>query len=323
MSKTLNVLYQASNAYAPFMGVSILSLLKNNSAPNIAINVYVINDGITPENIVKIEQIVRKAGQHITFLDLSFARKLLEQHQVHLWRGSHATYLKLFAFESLPDEIARILYIDSDTIVTGDVTCLMDIDMRGNCIAMTQTNIMFFREILRFGAGHPQAIPFFNGAVILVDLDKWKRENVSKTFITRMEKGAFVVSDEDFLNVMFHNRILRLHQKFQSYPPLVVSTQELKEAEADPRIRHCLKFGGERPWDKGATHLFTPLYDEYLAASPWKDLQKKPPVRPFTVKIRKIIYFVFPKCIAWRLWLFATICETRLGSLKMNRSRKA
>ncbi|GMO45464.1 MAG: hypothetical protein Ta2B_26470 [Termitinemataceae bacterium] len=30
MTKTLNVLYQSDNRYAPFAGVSIMSLFKNN-----------------------------------------------------------------------------------------------------------------------------------------------------------------------------------------------------------------------------------------------------------------------------------------------------
>jgi lipopolysaccharide biosynthesis glycosyltransferase len=306
MSKTLNVLYQTGEFYAPFTGISILSLLRNNREEGLVINVYVIDDGIAPEDRGKMERLVDEYKQRLHFLDMSFAGQLLEQYKATVWRGNCGPYFKLFAFDILGDDVKRILYIDGDTIITGSLVELMDIDMRGNIVAMTEEfdNADYFETALGFS----KTDPYFNAGIMLVDVDAWKTEKVRDAMLQRLENRSYMAADQGLLNVTLHGRIMPLHEKFNSYPYYGRKTNAFFEAEADPRIRHYIKFLGERPWDKNSRHPFTRVFDQYMAMSPWKDMQKKEPPRRLSFRIGKILYALLPKSLFFRIGLFAKSC---------------
>ncbi|GHV77525.1 lipopolysaccharide 1,2-glucosyltransferase [Spirochaetia bacterium] len=310
--KTLNVLYQSSDEYAPFAGVSILSLLKNNCRDDILITIYYIDDGVSPKNRAKIQQIVEENHVRIVFLDMGFAVTLLENLNISTYRGSYSTYLKLFAINALPQDVKRILYIDSDTIIVGDISELIDYDMNGNIIGMVALNTLFVHLPQQIELS--MEIPYFNAGLILFDTEKWKNENIQELLTTSLENTALVFhADQSLLNIALRRKIQPLPQKFNTPTPysflplpiLLKSTlqsklyflQELEEMKADTRIRHEYLFLSERPWHKNSIHPDAKLFDHYLAKSPWKDYQKQTASTGLVFRIGKFLYRVLPRSL--------------------------
>lgn len=48
-----------------------------------------------------------------------------------MWKGSYVTYYKTVINQFLPAEVKRILFIDVDTLVAGDIRELFHMDMQG------------------------------------------------------------------------------------------------------------------------------------------------------------------------------------------------
>ena len=128
MSKHIHVLYLSDANYAAFAGVSVVSLFENNKSFD-EIDVWLIDDDLGDENRKKFKEAADAYGRRVHFLDMSEGIRKLEAIGAPKYRNSYTTYLKLFAFGLLPPEVDRIFFIDSDSVVTGDLSALPDFDM--------------------------------------------------------------------------------------------------------------------------------------------------------------------------------------------------
>lgn len=63
----MNIVYSSSDSYAPIAGVSIMSLLHNNTDSE-SINIYMIDNSISAENKHRFEEMVGKYGRTIHFI---------------------------------------------------------------------------------------------------------------------------------------------------------------------------------------------------------------------------------------------------------------
>ena len=63
----MNIVYSSSDSYAPIAGVSIMSLLHNNTDAD-EINIYMIDNNISDENKKRFENLVDKIRQKYCFL---------------------------------------------------------------------------------------------------------------------------------------------------------------------------------------------------------------------------------------------------------------
>lgn len=131
-------MYLSDNNYATYAGVSILSLLENNQMID-EICVYVIDDNIADDNKKKYNEIISKYGREIVYLDMRFAIETLKRLGAPSYRNSYTTYLKIFAFAALKKyDVERVFFVDSDSIVLGDLSEMIDYDMNGKTICAVQ-----------------------------------------------------------------------------------------------------------------------------------------------------------------------------------------
>ncbi len=305
--KELNVLYLTDNNYAAFAGVSILSMFENNKNID-KLHVYVIDDSIAEENKKKLLDMAAQYRQEIIFLDLTEGIRTLEAMKIPKYRNSYTTYLKLFTFNLLPDSVHRIFFIDSDSVVVGDLSEMIDIDMEGCMIGAVRDGMsQTYKEALGFDYNDS----WFNMGVMLVDVDAWKADNAQDKIIAQLQKRkGYIAVDQDLLNITQHGNIMSLHPRYNATPHHYVYKEEcfrkafpqggfydlqtMKEAQERPVIRHFERFVGQSPWHKDTVHPYTDLFDKYLAMSPWKDYEKKPANLTGALKIENKLYRILP-----------------------------
>lgn len=331
--ESLNVMYLTDSNYAIFAGVSIISLFENNRDID-NINVYVIDDSIEESYKREYANIAKKYERNIIFLDVSEGIRILKQCGAPTYRGSYTTYLKLFAFNLLPDDVHQLFFIDSDSVVVGSLRDIINYDMKGYMLAAVKDGLCHSYKI---SMGYPAGDSWYNMGVVLVDVDKWKKEDGQGKILKQLEKRtAYVAVDQDLLNITQHGNILPLsprynatphhyvykEEDFQRYMPQegFYNISELKEAQKDPVIRHFERFVGESPWHKNSIHPYTPLFDYYLSISPWRDYEKKKAKVSMKLKIEKILYILLPKKFFLKIWsiAFARYLENLNDKLKNN-----
>lgn len=317
MSKDINILYLSDNNYAAYAGISITSLFENNKHFD-NITVYVIDDSISEENKKKYLKTAEKYGRKIVFLDMSSSIKKLEEMGATKYRNSYTTYLKLFTFGILPEEVERIFFIDSDALVVDRLDDILNFDMKGMPIAAVRDALCTEYKV---SLGIPAEDPWFNMGVMLVDVKKWKEFDCENRVIAQMKKrSSYVAVDQDLLNISIHGQIETLppqynatphhyvydHDQFMKWFPQTCfyNKEEIEYSIKHPVIHHFERFVGESPWHKGTTHPYTKEFDYYMSISEWKDYVKKPANLNTTMKIEKALYKTLPKKMFLPIWAY-------------------
>lgn len=315
----LNVLYQSDNNYAIFMGVSICSLLENNRAAE-EINIYIIDDSISAEIKEQIKGMVADYQRNVQFVPIDTILNNDEIRNAFAYTGMRKnthSYLKLFVDRLLPDVSGRIVYIDCDTAVEGDISPLMEMDMQGHGIGMVLDSLAIDS---RCSVGMKADDNYYNSGIILIDLDKWRRDKYSERIINHVKNvRTYGTVDQDVLNMEFLHDIYTLPIAYNLQPMHLVypyklysavyrhkepyySETEIAEAVETPGIIHYLRYVGTSPWHSNSVHPCEPIFDRYLALSPWKDYQKKEIKRGMVFKIERFMHKVLPKAIFIRIF---------------------
>ena len=317
MSKSINILYLSDSNYAAFAGTSVVSLFENNKHLD-SITVWLIDDNLGEDNRAKFKQAADTYGRQVNFLDMSEGIRKLKEIGAPKYRNSYTTYLKLFAFGMLPDDVHRIFFIDSDTVITGALDEMIDFDMKGNVVAAVKD--VLCRDYM-VSLGFPSEDSWFNMGVMLVDIDAWKREDCEARIIENMKKRcAYVAVDQDLLNTTLHGAITTLPPQYNATPHHYVykhkdvmkhfpwvdfyTEEEIAAAHKAPVIRHFERFLGQSPWHKNSLHPYTEDFDRYIAMSPWRDFVKPASASNMVFRIERMLYRVLPK--KWFLAIFAT-----------------
>lgn len=171
MNNHLNVLYAADNNYAPFLGISVFSLLENNVDID-AITIYAVLDNVSDENKNRLSQLVREYKRELITVDAAEFNMLMETLKVPKYRGSYATHFRKFFYKIIKDDVERLLYLDSDTLVTGSLKPLLQLDMTTACAAVVLDALAYrYKQLLGFGVDEP----YFNAGVTLIHVPNWKK----------------------------------------------------------------------------------------------------------------------------------------------------
>lgn len=187
-----------------------------------------------------------------------------------------ATYFRLLLPELLPSRSERVIFIDSDTIITSSLDELWEMPLHGKALAAVPEHRLSCRD---HGYIYGE---YFNAGIMLIDLKKWRSSQL-------LERGRRFAQDhpdrlrhwdQDVLNHVFSGDWLPLDDRWNACPHLFGLTdgyeeisEQLSESEREaiinPAIVHFAGPGPVKPWNARCKH---PLRDRYLEAksqTPW------------------------------------------------------
>ncbi len=309
MKNELNVLYQFDDKYAPYAGVSLTSLFHNNQSIK-QINVYLLVDKVSEKNLDKFYLLAEKyENSKLLCIEPLDVIEKMQEWNIPKYRGSYAANLRLFFDYCIKDDIERLLYLDSDTIVCGDLSEILQMDLEDNYIAMAIDSVG--REH-KHHIGFSKDEPYYNSGVIIYDVKKWKREKCSDKIVDYLKnvRSQFLAPDQDLLNLVFKGKICRLSNSYNYQPMHSVlapekylklygcegyySLSELNKASKEVKIFHAFRYIGEFPWHKKNLHPNNDIFDYYLHLSVWSDFEKTVARNNLFIKLEKILYKILP-----------------------------
>lgn len=317
MKNNLNVLYAADNNYAPFLGVSVFSLLENNK--DLAqITIYAVLDNVSEENTNRLRKMVSDYGRELIIKEASEFNVLMEQLGVPKYRGSYATHFRKFFHLIIKEDVERLLYIDSDSIVTGTLKPLLELDM-GDAVAGVVLDSLGNKYKLLLGFAPEEA--YFNAGVTLIDVNNWKKNNITDALMNHIKnvRNKYCNPDQDLFNMVLRGKKIVIPPEYNFMPvhraysdkafaknygfENYYTLEQIENARLHPAIIHCYRFLGEFPWHKGNQHPDTPVFDYYLQKSPWSDYVKKPSNNQSLIfKLERILYRFMPKSLFLKLF---------------------
>lgn len=181
-----------------------------------------------------------------------------------------ATYFRLWATDSVPKDVKRILYLDVDIIVRSSIAELFTCELQGHAIAAVRS--VHYPSIGTRGAcdswrkvaANPRA-PFFNAGVLVIDREGWEAQTVAERALDYLRsehcgRGA----DQEALNVALDGAWSELSPRWNQQTPLLTDTHgahlihsdaEITAARDNPVIVHFQT--RPKPWQDGCEHPFT------------------------------------------------------------------
>lgn len=331
MNNSVCIVYQSSDTYAFLAGVSMCSLYRNNQHIH-ELNVYVLNVGISPDNMKKLAKIAENFNRNIIFIDTTSYEKKLQSYGISTWNGSYATYMKLFLSELLPEEVDRILYIDCDTIINDSIDSLWEYDLKNSYIAMA-IDCMNPEHKKKYGISYSQK--YFNAGVILFSLKKWRANKCIRKVISFLkdEKKTVSFADQDLLNICFFQYIEELPLRYNcislygqfSYENIcymygleksIFYTQTDYETDTNsPVIIHFPSVFLSKPWFQDYTYRWKDIFDLYLYDDAYTFKNYKKPANGSMSKMKKLqqkMYKMLPLNLFIKLQKIASNLNARI-----------
>lgn len=206
----LNVIFQSSNEYSPFLLITLSSLLDNNKRDFNFINIFIIDDGINKTNKDKIFRFTEKYNCKVTFIKINFedvSDILMPFHQ------SFTTYAKLFISSILPDDINKIIYLDCDSLVLGSFKELWDMNIDDYYCAGV---LDVLGENVKNHFWYLKINSYINAGFLLINLKKWRADDVEEKFIKFLSDnyGKFFLADQGAINLVFNGKIKIVEPKY-------------------------------------------------------------------------------------------------------------
>ena len=221
----INVLYPFDNNYAPYAGISLTSLLHNNQNAE-TIHVYVLGFGLLEETTDKFQRTVAKYHRDLTFLDPGPMDDLIRSFDMPSYRGASVAVARLFVTHFMPSDVERLLYLDSDTIVVGELTGLFNEELSGKPVGMVCDSVA--RDYKRFMGFAPEE-DYYNGGMILYDLPKWRALQCTERITAHIQnvRNNYEALDQDLINIVLKGEIKRLPLEYNYQPFHRVYTPEI------------------------------------------------------------------------------------------------
>ena len=198
MKTIYNIVYATDDTFAPVLGTSLLSLLRNNKEAK-KINFFILDSGISKENKFRIEKICDNfVNASLKWIKIESISKKIGI-DVKNDRGSFSQYSRLFIGDVLDNSVERVLYLDCDTLILSSLKDLWNIELKGNIIAALKDA---FSKYYRKNINLVNDDLMFNSGVMLIDLKAWRDNKIKEKAISfiRQRHGKVQQGDQGVLN---------------------------------------------------------------------------------------------------------------------------
>ena len=205
------ICFATDDNYVPFLTVALASMLDNASKENFYM-IYVLTSHLSEENMKSIKK-HEVENCSIEFVQLS---KELDkvQNMFHLRDYySKETYYRIFIPNLFP-QYNKVLYLDCDITVLGDVSELYNTQIHGYYVAAATEEVMQTYDV--FGNYVEQADginrkEYFNAGILLINCRRWRNKLIAERFVDLLNRYKFrVVQDEDYLNVLCKGNVKKI-----------------------------------------------------------------------------------------------------------------
>lgn len=202
--------------YVQHLIAMLCSLYENNKEH--IIHTHLIHEGLSQDSLYKVTKISERYRNTANFYNVDSAQvknlKLTDNSPFSI-----ATYFRIFLPSLLSDSIDKVLYLDDDIIVLGDVSQLFDLPLDDYGVAAVQ-DVTPTNDYHRHLLGLPLSKHAFCCGVMLVNLKYWRENNVQSQLFKFASKnfGKLFYADQDAMNRVLCNRWFKLPCKYSKTP---------------------------------------------------------------------------------------------------------
>lgn|SRR5690606_30730473 len=278
-SERISLLVASDNHYAILIGALLKSIIAHHKTRE-PIDFYIIDDHITPLNKRKIQQIADPRRVRVRWINVHRLTPYISQLPLDRSGFPKTIYFRIFAPHLIDTDVKKLIYLDVDTLVRTDISNLWNINLDPYVIGAVQDigktvtsrwgGIPNYQEL-----GLTSDTKYFNSGVLLIDTEKWRRQQISNLIIEALIKHHehVVLPDQYGLNVVFANNWLELPPEWNW------------SAAADHENPYLIHFLHIKPIFKScySKEQWKTEFFDYLNQTPWENFK---PISEYKRKLR-------------------------------------
>ncbi len=164
------------------------------------------------------------------------------------------TFGRLALARLLPPDVTRVVYLDADLLVLGDLSELSRHDLAGATLAAVREASDPFCWSLNglehvFDLGLDPAAPYFNAGILVMDLPAFRAARVEERSLDYLARHRPARMDQDALNAVCRGRIAELPVKWNVEKYFFTSEERrLRYRTLLTRARVLHYVGHKKPW---------------------------------------------------------------------------
>jgi lipopolysaccharide biosynthesis glycosyltransferase len=292
------------------LSVTVRSALENLKGDR-KVFLFIIDGGIKIYNKNKILNSLISETCNVKFIQIP-QNWLKTIEESHLYCEAHnitvnryisfSCYYRLLIPELLHKDFKKVIYLDCDLVVRGDLEQLWQIDLEENYVLAAQDmwirSVSSPRGLLNYQElGIPPDSKYFNSGVLVINLEKWRINKISTKAMQYLKQNLKYIRyhDQDVLNALLVSRW----------------------GELDPRwncqhtIRGCLSWR-ESPFSEEVYNNL--IHDPYIIhyvteLKPW--ISRHTPFKEYFFK-----YVDMTEWSGWRLTIFRQLWLKIIKAIK-------
>lgn len=279
MDNSICFAFCVNDGYAPYIGVTIKSIIENHCGqPK---HIYVLSDNLSDRSRQLLMDIIADdttTQLHVIIVDDTPLKGLKDTWSIYTW-------YRVLLPKYLPEEVHRVLYLDADVVVTNNLSELFSMNFQGKAVAGCVDPQSFYEEAF-IRCNYESYKEYICAGVLLMNLDYWRNNNLSDKLIQfGYDNDNWIkFPDQDTINVVCQDSKIVLplrygimdfffmEERFYHAP----YKKQLYDCINNPAIIH---YAGRNPWKRElATTVMQDEWDKY------NKMLKKPVKKEYITK---------------------------------------
>lgn len=268
---SVNICFACNQKYIPYCEVAIYSLL-SNAAKERCYDIIILNKDVNrrwQERIKNLEKLLPDVTIRFVHVKEPYG---IKKYELSGYLSTEITYRLLLMSEEYI-EYDKMIYMDSDVIVEGDISELFDLDIQENAVAAVECLGSRYDSYVKravFADGKPHNIDdykkkvlslkyphkYFHSGVILFNLNRAREIADAKRLIEILTEHHYQGADKETLNIAYNRCVYLLEPKWN-----YLNTLEYLKSNEDKNI---VQMYSDVPDEKAIIHYAG-------AAKPWNE----------------------------------------------------
>lgn len=223
------IFLSSDNNYAPYIATAIASICDNTKS---FCNFYILDGGISKENksyINSLKKIFKNFS--IEYLTINLEKEFNSIEYKNAGNYISLSTYNRFLIPKLKPQLKKVLYMDVDIIVLGDIQELYNEDLEGYALgAVWEQTRKYYNSDTKELMELSENYKYFNAGILVIDVQKWLDNNILKElfYIEKIYRENVLHADETLLNKYFDNnyKILPIKYNYTDYDTIVAPIKD-------------------------------------------------------------------------------------------------